>query len=193
MAPNGEKEIRPTMNRFKCLWGAAQLAVVMAVILAACSGTPVPVDGRTAAQVMSVIDGDTIEVSTGGQTYRLRYIGMDAPEWDEPWGSEATAANAQLVAGRTVYLERDVSETDRYDRLLRYVYLADGTFVNAELVRLGWATAKAYPPDTKHQGVLVAREEEARQAQRGMWAASPAEAFPPVQPARTQPARVRAM
>jgi micrococcal nuclease len=76
------------------------------------------------------------------------------------------------VAGQTVYLETDVSETDRYDRLLRYVYLADGTFVNAELVRLGWATAKAYPPDTKHQGLLAAREQEARQAQRGIWAAT---------------------
>jgi len=166
------KEPRPGMNRFQSLSGVAHLAMVMAVILAACSGTVVPVDGRTRAEVVNIIDGDTIDVSIGGQTYRLRYIGLDAPERDEPWGSEATAANAQLVAGQTVYLETDVSETDRYDRLLRYVYLADGTFVNAELVRLGWATAKAYPPDTKHQGLLAAREQEARQAQRGIWAAT---------------------
>lgn len=167
------KEPGPMMSRFQSLSGVAHLAVVMAVILAACSGPAVPVGGRTPVEVVSILDGDTIDVSLGGQTYRLRYIGLDAPERDEPWGSEATAANVQLVAGQTVYLETDVSETDRYDRLLRYVYLADGTFVNAELVRLGWATAKAYPPDTKHQGLLAAREQEARQAQRGIWAANP--------------------
>jgi len=73
------------------------------------------------------------------------------------------------MAGKVVYLERDVSEVDKYGRLLRYVYV-DDIFVNAELVRAGLACAKAYPPDTKHQDYLEKLEQEARQTGRGMWA-----------------------
>jgi endonuclease YncB( thermonuclease family) len=129
--------------------------------------------------VISVIDGDTIEVSIDGESTRLQYIGIDAPERDEPLGAEAAAANEQLVAGQTVSLEKDMSETDVYDRLLRYVYLADGTFVNAELVRLGWAIAKAYPPDIKYQDLLAGLEQEAREAQIGRWAPTPTQAPEP--------------
>ena len=68
-----------------------------------------------------------------------------------------------------VRLEQDISETDEYERLLRYVYV-DATFVNAELVKLGLAEARGYPPDTKYQDLLEQREKEARQAGRGMWA-----------------------
>jgi micrococcal nuclease len=123
-----------------------------------------------------VVDGDTIKVAIGSQEYTLRYIGIDTPETVRPdspveWmGPEATAANETLVAGKTVYLEKDVSETDRYGRLLRYVYLADGTMVNAELVRQGYAQSSAYPPDVKHQELLDRAEREAREAGRGLWA-----------------------
>ena len=82
---------------------------------------------------------------------------------------EAWQANRKLVEVRKIRLERDVSDTDKYGRLLRYVY-ADDIFVNAELVRLGLATVKAYPPDTKYQDLLEQLEREARQAGRGMWA-----------------------
>ncbi len=98
-----------------------------------------PVDGETAL-VVDVIDGDTIDVRLGGDTYRVRYIGVNTPERDEPCYFEATAANAVLVEGQTVTLVRDVSETDRYGRLLRYVY-AGPVFVNAELVAQGYAEA----------------------------------------------------
>ena len=67
-----------------------------------------------------------------------------------------------------VRLEKDISEKDRYGRLLRYVYI-DGTFVNAELVRQGYARAKAYPPDAKYQVYLEAIEKEARHMKRGIW------------------------
>jgi endonuclease YncB( thermonuclease family) len=150
--------------------------------------TPLPTPARTEAQVISVVDGDTIEVSIDGDIYRLQYIGIDAPEWDEPLGAEAAAANEQLVAGQTVALEKDVSDTDRYDRLLRYVFLADGTFVNAELVRLGWATAKPYAPDIKYQDLLAGMEQEARGAQSAMWAPTPAQAPEPTLSAPTPPA-----
>ena len=82
-------------------------------------------------QVVRVVDGDTIIVRLGGQDRRLRYIGMDTPETKKPdtpvqWmGPEASAANAALVEGRMVVLEKDVSETDRFGRLLRYVWLLD--------------------------------------------------------------------
>jgi micrococcal nuclease len=120
-------------------------------------------------RVTEVIDGDTIIIEGG---YHIRYIGIDTPEIHpqvEPFGQEAWQANRDLVEGRAVRLERDVSETDKYGRLLRYVWV-DGTMVNAELVRRGLAQAKAYPPDTKYETLLEALETKARQAERGMWA-----------------------
>jgi micrococcal nuclease len=141
--------------------------------------TPIPTDtltptpARTEARVIKIVDGDTIAVDIGGQTYTLRYIGVDCPESGDWMAAEATQANLDLVGGKTVYLEKDVSETDRYDRLLRYVFLADGTLVNAELVRLGYARAIAYPPDTKYQDLFEEMEQEAKDAGRGIWGLTP--------------------
>lgn len=140
---------------------------------------PSPTPERTAAQVVKVVDGDTIDVEIDGEVHRLRYIGIDTPETVHPnkpveWmGPEATQANRDLVEGKTVYLEKDVSETDRYDRLLRYVYLEDGTLVNAELVRLGYAHASSYPPDVKYQDRLREAQEKARETERGLWGPEP--------------------
>lgn len=152
-------------------------------LLSGCSGAPQteptlpgPPANAVPAQVERVIDGDTIEVRLAGQIYRLRYIGMDTPERGEPGFAEATALNRSLVAGQTVYLVRDVSETDRYGRLLRYVYLADGTFVNLELVRRGYAVAVTFPPDVAQSQRMRQAEQAARSAQVGLWAASPVQA-----------------
>ena len=140
------------------------LAIILILIpLYACTSAP------EITTVTRVIDGDTVIIGTG---QRVRYIGIDTPETHpekEAYGMEAWQANRKLVAGKKVRLEKDVSDTDRYGRLLRYVYV-DDTFVNAELVRLGLAEAKAYPPDTKYQDLLEQLEQEARQAGRGMWA-----------------------
>ena len=140
------------------------LAIILLLLLACgCQSPP------TTARVIEVIDGDTIIVEGG---YRVRYIGIDTPEIHpevEAFGLEAWQANRELVEGKIVYLERDVSEVDKYGRLLRYVYV-DDIFVNAELVKQGLAYAQAYPPDTKHQDYLEKLEQEARQAGRGMWA-----------------------
>ena len=133
------------------------------ILWCACSASP------GTATVTRVIDGDTIIIDTG---QKIRYIGIDTPEvypQTEDYGMEAWQANRRLVEGKEVRLERDVSETDKYGRLLRYVYIED-TLVNAELVRLGLAEARAYPPDTKYQTTLEQMEREARQAGRGMWA-----------------------
>ena len=102
---------------------------------------------RQVARVVSITDGDTIRVDIEGTNYPLRYIGMDTPEPAEPYGSTAMAANRELVEGKTVILVKDLSESDVYDRLLRYV-IADGVFVNYELVRQGQAQAVSYAPDT---------------------------------------------
>jgi micrococcal nuclease len=118
------------------------------------------------AVVTDVIDGDTIEVQMNGQTYRVRYIGINTPEWDEPCGEEASAANALLVSGQTVTLVRDISETDQYGRLLRYVYVGD-LFVNEYLVAQGWAEAVEYPPDTAFAGDFETLETEAAAAGLG--------------------------
>ena len=126
-------------------------------------------EGDTAV-VLNVVDGDTIDVDLGGQEFRLRYIGVDTPERDEPYYAEATEANRQLVDGQSVILVQDVSETDQYGRLLRYVYLSDGTFVNAELLRQGMARLVTFPPDVAQQVYFGKLQEEARTASRGLWA-----------------------
>ncbi|MEK7281464.1 MAG: thermonuclease family protein, partial [Chloroflexota bacterium] len=90
------------------------------------------------------------------------------PEMGEPWGEEAKIANMRLVAGKRVRLERDISDRDRYNRLLRYVYI-DGVLVEGELVRLGLAKARAYPPDTRYRERLDVWEEDAKRMGRGVW------------------------
>jgi micrococcal nuclease len=137
--------------------------ILLTLLLSGCISPP------ETAKVTQVIDGDTIIVAGN---YRVRYIGIDTPEVHpkvEEYGIEAWEANRRLVEGKEVRLERDATETDKYDRLLRYVYVGD-VFVNAELVRQGLAEAKAYPPDTKYQDYLEKLEAEARLAGRGMWA-----------------------
>ena len=118
---------------------------------------PSPPSNDGIAIVTSITDGDTIHVNLSGQDVVVRYIGIDTPEYNQPCGSEASQANAGLVSGQTVRLVKDVSETDRYDRLLRYVYVGD-LFVNAELVRQGWAVAVRYPPDTAQAGYLESQQ-----------------------------------
>jgi micrococcal nuclease len=138
----------------------------------------------TEAFVVSIVDGDTIRVEIDGAEYPLRYIGIDTAEAELPCAAEATDANRQLVSGASVLLERDVSDTDRFDRLLRYVWVqsgADWLLVNRELVRQGVAASKAYPPDTKYQDLLDATQREAVDVGRGcLWnapAPTPTPAF----------------
>lgn len=126
------------------------------------------------AAVRRVVDGDTIIVVIDGAEQRVRYIGVNAPESVKPdtapefYGPEASDYNKRLVTGKDVCLEKDVSDKDKFDRLLRYVYV-DDMFVNAQLVRDGYAEAVTYKPDIKHQVALDAAEREARSAQRGLW------------------------
>lgn len=133
-----------------------------------------------AVQVRRVVDGDTIIVAINGREERLRYIGIDTPESVQPntpvecFGREAAEANRRLVEGRTVLLERDVSDRDRFGRLLRYVYVDDPSsgervFVNHELVARGYAQVATYPPDVRYESQFRAAQRDARDEGRGLW------------------------
>jgi len=125
---------------------------------------------REEAAVTHVIDGDTIDVDEGGVPFRVRYVGMDAPELaGEPMAAEALAANQKLLEGKKIVMIRDQSEADRYGRLLRFVFAGD-MFVNLELVRLGMARATPYPPDVSCQAEFEAAQRGALQTGRGLWA-----------------------
>ncbi len=135
------------------------------------------IEGRDAeADVMRVIDGDTIEVEVGGKTEDVRYIGIDTPESAIPgepvecFGKEAAAANERLVDGETVRLVFDAERRDHYGRLLAYVY-AEETFVNGSLVERGFATTLEIEPNTARAEQLGRLEAEAGREGAGLWGA----------------------
>jgi micrococcal nuclease len=128
------------------------------------------------ARVMRVADGDTIVASVEGEREYVRYIGVDTPETVKPdapvqcYGPRASAANHRLVEGRTVRLVVDREARDDYGRLLAYVY-AGSRFVNAELVRGGYARTLAIEPNTSHAGALKRLAGRAARAGLGLWGA----------------------
>ncbi len=138
------------------------------------------------AQVLGVTDGDTIEVSYQGKKTKLRFIGINTPETVDPrrpvecFGKEASNENKRLLEGKKIILEKDISETDKFDRLLRYVYLPldDGTklFVNDYLVRQGFALADTFPPDVKYSERFKLAQRQAEENLRGLWSACPLQA-----------------
>ena len=123
--------------------------------------------------VVRVIDGDTIELVSGE---RVRYIGVNTPETVHPdkaaecYGQEASKFNKQLIEGKWVRLDKDISETDKYGRLLRYVYL-DDQMVNLLLVQNGYAEASTYPPDVKFTDEFLEAQTLARNDGKGLWSA----------------------
>ena len=123
------------------------------------------------AIVSRVIDGDTVVLSDGR---RLRYIGIDTPEIVAPgkpvecYGYEAKEENKRLVDGKTVRLGKDVSQTDTYGRILRYVYAGD-VFVNEYLVRQGFAHASSYPPDDRYSEQFSQAQSQAMLQNKGLW------------------------
>jgi len=132
---------------------------------AAHSPVPTPTQGEWAT-VIRVLDGDTVELDNGR---RARYIGVNTPEHGQVFFEEAKEANRQLVEGRQVLLEFDVTTYDRYGRWLVYLYV-DGHFVNYELVRRGFANAYTVPPNVKHEGLLRQAQRQAREQEAGLWA-----------------------
>ncbi len=115
--------------------------------------------------VVEVIDGDTIRLSNGEV---VRLLSIDAPERGEYYYDEAKNRLAELVKGRAVYLERDVSDRDRYGRLLRYVYV-DGDFVNLKLVEEGFSRVSVQKPDVRYEEELLKAERLAKIVEIGIW------------------------
>ncbi len=126
---------------------------------------------RESALCKRVIDGDTFELEDGR---KVRLIGIDTPETKHPkkglefFGKEATEATKKLIEGKEVQLEYDVQKTDKYGRVLAYVYVGD-IFLNAWLVENGYARVSTYPPNVKYQQKFLELERNARQENKGLW------------------------
>jgi micrococcal nuclease len=135
--------------------------------------------------VTRAVDGDTLQLQTGE---RVRLIGIDTPEVHESdklyrdsqrtktdiatiqaMGRLSYEFTKKLVEGKRVSLEFDVEKFDRYKRILAYVYLKDGTFVNAEIVKQGYASLMTIPPNVKYAQFLLELYREARENKRGLW------------------------
>jgi micrococcal nuclease len=138
-----------------------------------------------AVLVERVVDGDTLKLANGE---RVRLIGIDTPEVHESeklyrdsrksgqdikiiqaLGRRAAQFTKSLVEGKTVRLEFDVEKRDKYKRLLAYVYLPDGTFVNAQIIKEGYASLMTYPPNVKYVETFTQLYREARENRRGLW------------------------
>lgn len=134
--------------------------------------------------VARIVDGDTLVVAGG---VRVRLIGIDTPETKDPrrgvqcFGAEAARRLGELTPpGSAVRLVHDVERTDRYGRTLAYLYrLPDGLFVNAALVRDGFATVATYPPNVAFAEQFVALQRQAREEGAGLWGACPADGRAP--------------
>lgn len=132
----------------------------------------------TTAAVVTVIDGDTIDVMENGERVRVRYIGVDAPEYNHETGAHecfaaaATAANRSLVAGREVELVRGTDATDDYGRTLAYVSV-DGESVNDALVAGGFATALPIEPNTRYARRFYEQQQHAKEIGAGLWKSCP--------------------
>jgi micrococcal nuclease len=144
-------------------------AIVFLLLFISCSNPQILICAR-------VVDGDTIVLSNNE---RDRLIGVDTPETKHPqkpaeyYGKEATAFTNKMVGGKVVRLNYDQQRRDKYGRLLAYVYLMDGTFLNAEIIKQGYGHAYTRFP-FKYMEQFKQYEKEAREAKRGLWADKPA-------------------
>lgn len=142
-------------------------------------------DSFLKAKVTKVIDGDTIKVDIDGEIYKVRFIGINCPEIgenEEFLGKEAKEFTKEKLHGREIFLQKDVSETDEYGRLLRYVWLEKpkdlnnpskdeirDSSINGILVREGFAKTNYYPPDTSYTKFLKEIEKQAKKGNLSMW------------------------
>ena len=138
------------------------------------SKNPQKTDG---IKIIKIIDGDTIKVENNGQIENVRFIGIDTPETNHPqkkvecFGREATDRLTQILSGQTITLEADNSQSDRdrYSRLLRYVFLSDGTNVNKLLVSEGFAHEYTYDDPYKYQVEFRQAQQSAKDKKLGLW------------------------
>ncbi len=133
---------------------------------------------QQAYSVVKVIDGDTVDVSIDGKVERLRLIGIDTPETVDPrkpvqcFGVEASNKAKTTLTGKKVYLESDNTqgERDKYDRLLGYVFLEDGTNFNLLMIKEGYAYEYTYDLPYKYQSEFKSAQKSAELEKKGLWA-----------------------
>lgn len=153
---------------------AVALAAPIAVALAPDPAPQValaPAGKHLEGLVVSNHDGDTLTLKLdGGRVEKVRLLGIDTAEMAQGvWGARARDFLSQLVKGKRVKVRFDVQERDRYGRLLGYVYTQDGTFVNLELVRQGYAMVLTYPPNVAHVEAFTAAQHQARASRLNIW------------------------
>ena len=124
-----------------------------------------PAFSQETGRVKKVYDGDTVLLSDGR---KIRYLGINTPEWQEPFYLKAKQLNESLVMGRDVRLEFDEERVDKYGRLLAYVYVGE-QMVNAKLIEKGLAHAFFIPPNQKHNALLLKLQADARERKLGIW------------------------
>lgn len=148
--------------------------------------TAKPIAKNETAFVARVVDGDTLKLSDGR---KVRLIGVDTPELHyseklvrdsrrtnkdmkeiQAMGKKAADFTRRLCEGKAVKVETDIRKTDRYGRTLAYIYLEDGTFVNARIVEEGYGQVLTIPPDVKYADLFIKLQRVARDGRRGLWA-----------------------
>lgn len=162
-----------------------KLFITVLVIFTSCNLSDLPVQQNESYTenyvyytVKKVSDGDTFWIDNGTEKgEKIRMTGIDTPESHKSqrkevqfFGKEAEAYSRKLLLGKKVRIEMDVTPKDRYGRTLAYVYLEDGTFVNAHLIENGYAKVYTFPPNVKYADEFVRLERAARAQRKGLWA-----------------------
>lgn len=170
--------MRTMITNTKHLFAILSLGVALAVSGCATdkdtqeNNEPTP-NGKMKVKIERVVDGDTFKTTKGD---KVRLIGVDTPETVkpnspvEPYGKEASDYTKKMLEGKEVTLQFDVQPFDKYQRLLAYVYLEDGTFYNEHLVYEGYARIMTVPPNVAQSEVFLKAEQDARENNRGLWA-----------------------
>lgn len=176
-------------RRLRTLQGAVVVLALLILSLALPDALRAPAEEKVAVPfdavsttstvwtVTKVVDGDTIDVTISGKEERVRLLGINTPESVDPrrpvqcFGKEASAFAKELLSGKTVRLEADQTQDDRdrYGRLLRHIFLEDGTHVNLKLVAEGYAHEYTYERAGRYQKILKDAERAARVAEKGLW------------------------
>jgi len=116
--------------------------------------------------VKKIIDGDTIEIENGQQ---IRYIGIDTPEYGEYYFEQAKLENEKMLSSKDVYIEKDILEKDKFDRILAYVWVDKNILINNQLLEMGMAFPLFIPPNKKYQELFIKSFEKAQASDIGVW------------------------
>lgn len=156
------------------------ILILILLLLTSCISSSKKYSNYDYYPIKKVVDGDTFWIDDGSEKgTKVRLIGVDTPEINhtqkpvEHFGAEASEYVKELLEGKLVRLEYDVGKYDRYKRVLAYVYLEDGTFLNAHLLKKGYARIMTIPPNVKHAEYFLKLEKTARRKKKGMWEKMP--------------------